>query len=167
MKGLITALAALVVLGLALFLYSSPTAPPEKTEDEIAQIQAEVIAFEEDRVDAFEERSANRLLEGWYDHDVFEVSFAERLAGRKETGAFYEELASRWASVEMEWMPGSTVDVISPTVALFQGTARFATTNPAGGSALQNLHIAQFLRKVDGIWKIQLEHASGGVIAGN
>jgi hypothetical protein len=37
MKGLITALAVLVVVGLAFFLYRTPTAPPEMTDAEIAQ----------------------------------------------------------------------------------------------------------------------------------
>ena len=49
MKALITAAAVLVVLGLGFFLYSSPTAPPEMTEAEVAQIEAEVMEF----VDAF------------------------------------------------------------------------------------------------------------------
>jgi len=42
MKGAITVLAALIVVGLAWSLYRSPGAPPEMTEAERAQIEAEV-----------------------------------------------------------------------------------------------------------------------------
>jgi hypothetical protein len=42
MKGLITVLALLVVVVLAYFLYRTPAAPPEMTEAERAQIEAEV-----------------------------------------------------------------------------------------------------------------------------
>jgi hypothetical protein len=42
MKGLITVLAVLVVLGIGFLLYSSPSAPPEMTETERSQIKAEV-----------------------------------------------------------------------------------------------------------------------------
>ena len=47
MKGLITAAAVLVVLGIGFLLYSSPTAAPELTEAEIAQIEAEVLGLME------------------------------------------------------------------------------------------------------------------------
>ena len=41
MKGLIAGLAALLVIGVGFFLYSSPSAPPaEMTDAEIAQIEA-------------------------------------------------------------------------------------------------------------------------------
>lgn len=42
MKGLITLFAVLVVLGVAFFLYSTPSAPPEMTEAERAQQEAQV-----------------------------------------------------------------------------------------------------------------------------
>jgi hypothetical protein len=45
MKGLIAVLAVLVVVGLAFFLYRTPTPPPEMTEAERAQIQAEVMGL--------------------------------------------------------------------------------------------------------------------------
>jgi ketosteroid isomerase-like protein len=53
MKGLITVLAVLVVVGLAFFLYRAPTAPPEMTEAEIAQHEAEVIQEIQDRTHSF------------------------------------------------------------------------------------------------------------------
>jgi hypothetical protein len=53
MKGLITLLAVLVVVGLAFFLYRTPTALPEMTEAEIAQYEAEVRQAIESRTDVW------------------------------------------------------------------------------------------------------------------
>lgn len=54
MKGLIAVLAVFVVLGFAFLRYRSPTAPPpEMTEAERAQIEAEVMEFADRWLDAW------------------------------------------------------------------------------------------------------------------
>jgi ketosteroid isomerase-like protein len=53
MIGLITVLFVLVVVGLAFFLYRSPTAPPAMTEAEEAQTEAEAVQETEAMFDAF------------------------------------------------------------------------------------------------------------------
>jgi ketosteroid isomerase-like protein len=164
MKALLAGLALLVVLGLGFFLYSSPSAPTQMTEAEIAQIEAEVMAFAEDHLATFEALDADRLTGYWVEGNITSVSFAERIVGPEEMAAFYENLVGGWATNDGEWLPGSVVDVISTDMALFQGTARQETTTPEGGSRLMNLHFTHFLKKIDGTWKIQRNHVSGGVV---
>ena len=164
MRALLALGALLVVLGLGFFLYSTPTAPVEMTEAEVAQVEAEVMAFAEDHLSAFEALDADRLTGYWVQDNVTSVSFAERIVGLEDMALFYENLVARWASNEMEWLPGSVVDVIASDVALFQGTARQATTSPEGESQVMEVHFTHFLRKMDGTWKIQRNHVSGGVV---
>jgi ketosteroid isomerase-like protein len=164
-KGLIAVLFALVILGLAFFLYSSPSAPPEMTEAEIAQIEGEVMAFEEGKPAAFSTLDPDRLMELWADAEISSVSFGEdRIIGHEAMQAFYENLLPTWAETQMEWLPGSTIQVLSPELALFQGTVRQATTNQEGVSYVQHVHFTDLLRKMDGEWKIQRNHVSGRVV---
>ena len=67
-------------------------------------------------------------------------------------------------SVDQEWLPGSVVDVISPSMALFQGTVTSDVTMPDGEAFVQHVHHTILLAKVDGSWKIQRRHVSGGVV---
>ena len=53
MKGLITVIAVLVVVGLAYFIYRSPTTPPEMTEAERAQMEADVRVEIAERFDGY------------------------------------------------------------------------------------------------------------------
>jgi uncharacterized protein (TIGR02246 family) len=53
MKGLITVLAVLVVIGVGFLLYSSPSAPPEMTEAERAQAEAGVREEIANRFDSY------------------------------------------------------------------------------------------------------------------
>lgn len=73
MKALITVLAVFVVLGLGFFLYSSPTAPPEMTEAERAQHEAEVreelTSLADSYADAFLSGDAEALM-SLYTSDV-------------------------------------------------------------------------------------------------
>lgn len=164
MKALIAGLGLLVVLAAAFLLYSSPTAPPEMTEADRARIEAEVMAFADSHIQAFMALDAERLMDFWIAGDISSVSFAQRIVGADDMRAFYESLVSSWAETQMEWLPGSTVDVLSPDLALFQGTTRQATTNQEGESFVQHVHFTDLLEKVDNSWKIRRNHVSGGVV---
>ena len=61
MKALLAVLALLVVVGLGWFLYSSPTAPTEMTEAEIAEIEAEA------------QEALDGMLEAWGELDCDKV----------------------------------------------------------------------------------------------
>ena len=66
MKGLITLLAVLVVVGLAFFLYRTPTAPPEMTEAERAQVAAEAKAAIAERWVGYREAELAGDAEGYW-----------------------------------------------------------------------------------------------------
>jgi ketosteroid isomerase-like protein len=148
-----------------LFVTACQTPPAEMTEAEIAQIETEVMAFEESKAAAFSTLDPDRLMELWADGEISSVSFGEdRIVGRGEMQAFYENLLPNWAETKLEWLPESTIDVLAPDLVLFQGTARQATTNQEGSSYVQHVHFTELLRKMDGEWKIRRNHVSGRVI---
>jgi len=140
-------------------------APPAgMTEAEIAQVEAEVMDWAEDLSTAYEQLSRDRLAGYWLQENVSSVSFAERAVGLEEIAAIIQNLMANRASIDQEWLPGSVVDVLSPTMALFQGTMRSSVTTPDGNAFVQRVHHTILLKKVDGSWKIQRSHVSGGVV---
>ena len=85
MRGVVAGLAVLLVLGLFFFRFAaeppSATDTPstaEMTEAQIAQIEAEVMAFEESKLPAFAALDADRLMGLWTDGNISSVSFARR-----------------------------------------------------------------------------------------
>ena len=120
MKALITVIALIVVLGLGYFLYSSPTAPPEMTEAEVAQIQVEVSDLMESWMEAWRGNDCALSRDLWHpDH------MAQPRGGR--TGISVDgwveqcttQMANR-ASFSGEWTD-TEVRVISPDAAVFSG----------------------------------------------
>jgi len=169
MKPTLAVIAAVLAVVALLYVATVPTATPEMaeaeiTEAELAQIEAEVMAFAEDHLTAFEELSSDRLMGFWAEGSISSVSFNQRVVGSEEMVPFYENLVTLWTTTEMEWLPGMVVDVISPDVALFQGTARQATTTAEGENELMTVHFTHLLKKVNGSWRIHRNHVSGGAI---
>jgi len=164
MKAVAAVLAALVAVGVLMYVYTAPAdAPAEMTEAEIAQIEAEVLEFAEAHLSAFGELDADLLMSFWLEDNISSVSFVQRMAGTEEMSAFFDGLVASWQQTNAEWQPGSIVDVISPTMALFQGTSRQEVAFSDGRELVQRVHFTHFLRKVQGEWRIQRNHVSGGV----
>lgn len=121
MKGLITGLALLVVLGIGFLLYSSPNAPPEMTEAESAQIEAEVMQWAEAWMEIWRANDCELSRNAWHPTRI-----AQPRAGR--TGVSVDEwirqctdqITNR-ASFSGEWTE-TEVRVISRDVALFMGS---------------------------------------------
>ena len=121
MKGLIAGLAALLVLGLAFFLYSSPTAPSaEMTQAEIAQIEAEVLQVAQTFLDGFNELDMAKANETMHpDHMTFSYQ------GRIMNKADYREFLDGWVTNKESWQGHwleTNVRVLSPQAAVFVGT---------------------------------------------
>ena len=166
MKAVAAVLAALVAVGVLMYVYTAPMETQdqlEMTEAEIAQIEAEVLGFADAHLAAFGQLDAGLLLSYWMEDNISSVSFAQRMVGTEETSTFFDGLVASWQQTTSEWQPGSIVDVISPTLALFQGTSRQEVTLSDGGELVQRIHFTHFLKKIDGEWKIQRNHVSGGV----
>jgi len=165
MKPFVAILAAVFGAGALLFIASEPrVVQHEMTPAEIAQIEAEVMAFSDDWAAAFNEMNADRLAAYWVQENVSSVSFADRRVGIEEISAAYPDLFSGRVSTNQEWLPGRVVDVLSPTAALFHGTVRSEITPSEGDAFVQHVHFTHLLRKVDGTWKLQRNHVSGGVV---
>jgi len=138
----------IAVVGLVL-LVGCQAPPAEMTEAEIAQIEAEVMEFADTHLAAFSELDTDLLLSFWMDDDISSVSFAQRAVGTGELSAFFDGLVASWQQTESAWQPGSIVDVISPTMALFQGTNRQDVSFTDGRELVQRIHFTHFLKKIN------------------
>ena len=121
MKGLITVVAVLVVVGLAFFLYRSPSAPTGMNNLEIYQIETEVLEHADAWLDVFQ---------GEIDCDAgLDLLHPDRLAMLHEGWLFnrakWHEMCSirtaNVASVSMNWRT-KEVRVLTPDAAVFVGS---------------------------------------------
>ena len=122
MKGLIAVLFALVILGLAFFLYRNPTAPPEMTEAEIAQVQSEVMEAAEAWIDSWNdvETDCETAIDSWHPEYMVYFSAGERVFGDDWVEVCNQTTANR-ASVDGHWTD-TQVRVLSSDAAVFLGS---------------------------------------------
>jgi ketosteroid isomerase-like protein len=160
MKGLITVLAVLVVVGLAYFLYRSPSGPPEMTGAEIAQIQTEVEAMADQMMTAFnnlDTEAATALFDpssmDGNDGSSYYANYDEWVAHVQDLFGRFQELSSEWTS--------RRVDVLAPDVALFVGQNEARVTQTDGSEYTIHGYMTDVVRKIDGAWKI-IHQASVG-----
>jgi hypothetical protein len=121
MKGAITVLAALVVLGLGFFLYSSPTAPPEMTEADIAQIEAGVMEAADGWLDAWRSEvdcDSNLPL---LHPDRLAMPYQGRILDREGWHEMCLIRSANVASATFDWTTRE-VRVLSPDAAVFIGS---------------------------------------------
>ena len=114
MKAIAAVLAALVAVGVLMYVYTAPMEDQdqfEMTEAEIAQIEAEVLGFADAHLSAFGQLDADLLLSYWMEDNISSVSFAQRMVGTEETSTFFDGLVASWQQTSSEWQPGSIVDV--------------------------------------------------------
>lgn len=160
MKGLITLLAAVVVLGLAFFLYSSPSAPPEMTDTEMAQIEVEVAAVADQLMTALNNLDPE-VAAAIYDRSSMHGNDGTAYyADYEEWVAHNEELMGRFEELNAEWK-NTRVDVLAPDVALFVGQNEVIAKQVSGAETNIQGYITLVLRRIDGEWKI-IHQASVG-----
>jgi ketosteroid isomerase-like protein len=157
MKGLITVLAVLVVVGLAFFLYRTPTAPPEMTEAERAQYEAEV----REDVASRAEEYADATLSGDLDAGIDMFTSDARVywpgvnMSRDELQAFFQEFSSTasWTECDLEeqefFMDGDT----PYTIYQYSETYQIPEQEPV--SNVYNCFTRWEME--DGVWKIDRE----------
>jgi len=160
MKGLIAGLAALLVLGVGFFLYSSPAAPPaEMTDAEQAQIEVEITDWMDDFL------ATSKTLDPVQHmalYDQANGSFASGAASGdspEEYTEFFQSLFGQWASYEAEWLQ-NRIEIVTSDAVAFQGTAGLVTTDHEAVQSEVNVHFSGFLVKVAGEWKARFFHAS-------
>ena len=154
MKALITLIAVLVVAALAFFLYSSPAAPPEMTEAEVAQHEAEVRGELTGAVDSY----GDALLGGDTEAFMSSYAFDARVYwpgmnfDKAELQAFMEEFFQTvtWTGYDAElsdlFVHGDAAYAIWEVSETFQ----------AEGQGPQSGISSCFTRfeRVDGVWKV-------------
>lgn len=158
MKGLIAVLFALVILGLAFFLYSSPSAPPETTEAEIAQIQSEVGAVGDQwmaAVNGIDVGAAGDLFDPADTHCVDGGYYANY----DEWQDHLEALFSTWEDMNLAWT-STRVDVFAPDAAVFVGEGEGVATRTNGVFNLR-AGVTLLLKKTQGIWRITFQGSAG------
>jgi uncharacterized protein (TIGR02246 family) len=155
MKGLITVLAVLVVVGLAFFLYRTPTAPPEMSEGNLAQIQAEVEAARQEHRDAMMAGDVEGIL-AHLTSDAVQLGPGYRYVGTEIRDymqrTFTEASLTSWESQPIEtWVHGDAVYAI----------VRDDMTVTFGEQAM-TLSTHTFTRwvKEDGQWKLSYVFSS-------
>jgi hypothetical protein len=130
MRGLTAGMAALVALGILFFLYASPATPSaEMTADQIAEIEAAVIAAAEGQ---------NRAWRSEQDMDEY-MSYHSGWAGSPwpSFGSLDElrtRMTSNWARWDVEGVGQKEweVRVLAPDVAAVKGTWQITQTDTAG-----------------------------------
>ena len=155
MKGLIAGLAVLVVLGIGFLLYSSPTATPEMTDAEVAQIEAEVMESMGTYVDGYREMDMEKV--GSVAHpDFLTYPYSGRVVNRSE----FVETSLAWAEGKESWAISwvdTNVRVLSPDLAVFSGTSVDTLTFSDGRAFYHpsNAYAFLFERTPDG-WKLSM-----------
>lgn len=155
MKGLVTVLAVLVVLGLAYSLYMTPTAPPEMTDAERAQIEADVLNLAEAWMDVWRANHCELARD---------ILSPDRLAlpvgGRADTSVsdwidYCTRTIENRAGWSGEWTD-TDVRVLSPDAALFVGTYAGTYTYRDGSPARHYPTSAQVIlaERTDTGWSI-------------
>jgi hypothetical protein len=100
MKGFVTVLAILVVVGLAFFLYRTPAAPPEMTEAETAAIQADVLVAAEAWMDSWKdvETDCETAVDSWHPEHMAFYS-----GGIRVDRAGWTDYCNRTTAIRASW----------------------------------------------------------------
>lgn len=156
MKGPITVLAALVVLGLAFLLYRSPTPPSGMTETGGAQYEAQVVEAITARLDAYEGVVMSGDFEGWssyWTQDAHVMEPGMDLTGSEFRGMGRDFFDAGGQVFSADW---ETLEVfVHGDVAYQIGKIHETFQYPGEEPAEAHNHIfVRWERQPDGTWKI-------------
>ncbi len=120
MRTTILVVAAIIAVFALLSLRATPIAPPEMTEAEIAQIEAEVMALMQEFVDGFNELDMAMATATFHpDHTTLTIG------GEIVNKSGYREILDGWVGDKESWQGSwleTNVRVLSPSAAVFTGT---------------------------------------------
>lgn len=151
---------ALVFAALAAFSCTGESAPVEMTNAERGQVQAEVLTWADQWLDAvsnLDPQGVASLL------DQADGHFFNGTSYRSNWQAFLngtQELYSGWDAWEGEW-GARRVDVLSPDAALLVGEARGMVRFLDGTEADNHVAWSFVLRRSDTGWKALFGHVTG------
>ena len=155
MKGLIAGLALLVVLGAAFFLYRSPAGPPpEMTEAEMAQMEAEAVQEIEAMLDTFGQavlRGDAQAVSSFWTSDAVILEPGVRIEG-SEIPSFMEEVFGTYRYTSWD----NTVLDLFVHGDVAYAISEYNEVAEAEGQESMIVNNYSFIRleKVDGSWKV-------------
>jgi len=162
MKALITVLAVFVVLGLGFLLYRTPTAPPEMSEAERAQIEAEVTEAANGFLDSFRTMDAEVVGEWFHPTEtsfVWGGTINDRAGMIEHLRSFMENFES-WDGAWVE----TQVQALNPDAAMFQGEFG-STIHYANGQVLRwpgNANFTMLMERTPEGWKVTVGDTDNG-----
>lgn len=137
-----------------------PEPPPEMTNAERGQIQAEVLAWSDQFLEAVANLDAQGVVLLFDEADGHFVDGSAYFSGSAPLLAHFKELYGGWESWEGEWAT-RRIDVLSPEAALFVGEATGKLKPRDGGELAHRTYFSFVLRKKDGVWAGLFGHVSG------
>jgi len=162
MKATAAVVAAVLAVVVLLYVATVPNAPPaEMTEAEIAQIEAEVMNWSDQWLEAATNLDAEgtaALMDPEDAHFVaggtaYRATWAEYLAGSQELYGGWEVWGGEWDA--------RRVDILGPGVALLTGQATGPVRVVDGGEFTNRVRLTFVVRKTEGEWKGFYGHVSG------
>ena len=154
MKALITAAALLVVLGLGFFLYSSPTASPEMTEAEIAQIEATIMDVTDAMSDAWTAYDIE-ATQAFFHPDKTSLAWGSSVF---DYDGHRDRLEEVWGGAEGQetFWTARKIEVLSEDLVLFQGSFDLKIFFADGrvGHYPGTAHYTVLFEPYEGEWKI-------------
>lgn len=147
-------------LALLFLVAACQSPPPEMTDAEMAQIEAEVVGVAEQFMTGLNNLDPG-VAAALYDHSsmhgndgaAYFATYDEWVAHNEEFFARFEDLNGGWTDTR--------VDVLAPDVALVVGQNEMAVTQVTGARTNIHGYITLVMRKTDGAWKV-IHQASTG-----
>jgi uncharacterized protein (TIGR02246 family) len=136
------------------------TPPPEMTEAEAAQIEAEVTEVGEQLMAGLRNLDTEATAAIYDPASMHGNDGANYYADYDEWVAHNEDLFGRFEELNAEWK-NVRIDVLAPDVALLVGQNEVTATQTTGDQTNIQGYITLVLRKIDGGWKI-IHQASVG-----
>ncbi|MGD8360982.1 MAG: nuclear transport factor 2 family protein [Gemmatimonadota bacterium] len=159
MRTAIRVLVVFLVLGFFAYKYWPPTAPPEMTEAEIAQVEADAATVGDQWLAAVNGINADAFLDLFDSANTYAVDGAYYATYDEWVGRI-QRLFSTWENVDWAW--GETrVDVIAPDAAMFVGQTEGTRTRTDGQTSNARVGVTLLVRKIGGVWKIVYQGSAG------
>ncbi len=137
-----------------------PAPPPEMSNAERGQIQAEVLAWSDQFLVAVNDLDAQGVALLFDQADGHFVDAGRYLSGWAPFLANTQELYGGWTSWAGAWGT-RRIDVLSPETALFVGEATGQVQQREGGDFDHQTQFSFVVRKKDGVWTGLFGHVSG------
>jgi len=159
MRTAVRLIVIVLVLGFFAYKYWPPTAPPEMTAAEIAQIEADARAVGDQWLAAVNSVDTDAFLQLFDPANTYAVDGAYYATYDEWVGRI-GRLFSSWEDVDWAWRE-TRVDVFAPDAAMFLGQTEGTRTRTNGEISNADVGVTLLVRKIEGVWKITYQGSAG------